>query len=99
MDSILGVKIYLFGSILQNINANDVDVLFVYDDKLITAKDVYKVIEQARKDISKYFNKYVHLMILSETEINKTDIILRFGCVELSQIGREHHLKLLNEKV
>jgi predicted nucleotidyltransferase len=85
-DNIQGLSIYVFGSILHNSNGNDVDILFVYDDKIFEPRCIYDIIKPIQLKIGNYFQKYVHLMVLSKNEAYKSNVFSRFECIELKKV-------------
>src|SRR5690349_17024705 len=64
-----GVEAYVFGSVLNEpANANDVDVLFVYDAAKIHPARIYDVLAPLWFALTKLTGHRIHPVVLSQSE-------------------------------
>jgi predicted nucleotidyltransferase len=93
IDPLLTVKIpsgflvYVFGSFLhRQTTASDLDVLGVYNSKLISPRAAYKHFRPFTAKLQKHLGLRIDVTLLSIEESETNDFIRETGCVPLDQL-------------
>jgi hypothetical protein len=85
-SSIWNVELYLFGSSLKCNSPRDIDLLLIYDKKVISTDEILYI----RNNIREYFNikvnKPIDIIILSKKEELESNFIQEESCVYIGRI-------------
>lgn len=62
------IKTYIFGSASSKEDANDIDILFVYDERVISPSLIYHHIKEYCLEFGEINDRLVHAVVLSTAE-------------------------------
>lgn len=72
-----GLKLYLFGSSLNSSSFNDIDLLIEYDDRKFNISSALELRAEISESLRKEFQTEVDICLLSTTENNQTQFIIK----------------------
>lgn len=75
--------IYVFGSVLRELNPNDLDILVIYDSKVYPKANIYNASKRLSEVLIETFKLDVDLTVLSYSENDKEDFIKEVSAIEL----------------
>lgn len=81
-----GLRAFVFGSVLRtDCDANDLDVLFVYDTDLIPPQHVYQVVAKIRAALSSIQPLPIHPLVLSDSEETAEEFLFHRETLSLAE--------------
>jgi len=72
-----GLKFYLFGSSMNSSTFSDIDLLIEYDDRKFNISSALELRVEIAKSLRKEFETEVDICLLSTTENNQTQFIIK----------------------
>lgn len=85
-------EVYIFGSILTTLNANDLDLLVIYDNNACYPINAYTNHKILCEELEIAFRLPVHLTLLTHNEAQQTQFIERTHAVPFADA-----LKIINQ--
>jgi len=76
-------KVFVFGSVLNSVKPNDLDVLAVYDEAHCPPTEAFIRHRGLKAALSAIFDLPVHLTLLTESEESNVRFIERTGAIQL----------------
>ena len=70
-----GYKIYLFGSLLNTEECNDIDLAIIYDNKIIGIEEAIEYRKMIINCIEKEFELPIEIILLSNEENKQTEFV------------------------
>lgn len=68
-----GINVYLFGSILNAEDCNDIDLIIIYDKKLVDINTAIKIRKSIKENIELISNLDIDILLLSQEEDEEVD--------------------------
>jgi hypothetical protein len=78
-----GSRVFLFGSACYRSHPSDIDILYIYDSKLVPPEDAYARFRPVSNEIARSVGINVHATVLSETEVKESRFLERVEPHEL----------------
>lgn len=75
--------VYVFGSILNSISPNDLDLLVIYNPNTYPKTEIYNCCEELISSLSKYFKLDVDVTYLTYSEVKQVSFIEKVEAIPL----------------
>lgn len=86
-------EVYVFGSVLRELNPNDLDILVIYDSKTYPKANIYNACKSITEVLVETFNLDVDLTVLSYSENSRVNFIKEVKAIELKCFLQENYLR------
>ena len=78
-----GSRVFLFGSACHRSHPSDIDILYIYDPKLVRPEDAYARFRPVSNEIARSVGINVHATVLSVTEVEESRFLDQVEAHEL----------------
>ena len=78
-----GARVYLFGSACYRQHPRDIDLLFVYDDRILPPEEAYGSFRPMSEYVGDQVGIHVHPTVLSVSEFEASNFLEKVEPVEL----------------
>jgi hypothetical protein len=92
-------RVFIFGSWLNSPAPKDLDLVFIYNDRVCSPKDAIAVRQALKESGTRVGLATIHVVLLSEDESVQSDFIESVGAVPLKTWANEHRDDSLNRLI
>jgi hypothetical protein len=78
-----GIELWLFGSVLHSDNPQDIDLVLIYDKKVIPVDGALELRKHVRRICERTFNIGIDVTLLNVSEANETGFIKMTNAIKV----------------
>lgn len=90
------VEVYVFGSILISQNANDLDILIIYDSKYYPRNNIYKCCNNIINTLHDVFKLDIDITALSCSENDEINFAKKVEAIRLDEFLYKFHINKID---
>jgi len=86
------IEVFVFGSVLISDSPNDLDIIIIYDNGVISSRDIYKYTSNFIENLSGVTDLFIDITYLTKSENENIDFVNLVSAISLLEF-----LKLYSE--